>query len=329
MLINERSFSSAAYKYGFNGKEKDFEISGDGNTVSYETRILDSRLGRWFSMDPDKQFRISPFQAFLNNPILYSDVDGAWIPGVDENGNIILTPEKGDDYTSLIKFFGNKANARKYLPIVYHTLLGAQTAGLNKPIKLKPSVYSRAIKDAMDHPKKYKPLSEMKTVEEKENAPKNYNCHMGSLDAAAGKELYDKKRSDEDFKHSQDRRDEVLDECYEPGTPQNAIFGSSLVTMGFEHTAVFFGRSMDGTVYIFSKDDPYSAPTITPVIEKIRYNDPVNGKNKYGFGPVRGVNNNNSDESDTYNKTLDCHTGQTITNKNSTNTGYYNVKKND
>ncbi len=43
---------SSGYKYGFNGKEKDDEIKGNGNSQDYGKRIYDSRLGKFLSVDP-------------------------------------------------------------------------------------------------------------------------------------------------------------------------------------------------------------------------------------------------------------------------------------
>ncbi|QLH44307.1 MAG: hypothetical protein HWD58_00920 [Bacteroidota bacterium] len=40
------------YRFGFNGQEKDNEIKGTGNSLAFEARIYDNRLGRWLSLDP-------------------------------------------------------------------------------------------------------------------------------------------------------------------------------------------------------------------------------------------------------------------------------------
>ena len=76
-----RSFSSTAYRYGFNGKEKDNEVSGDGNEYDFGARIYDSRLGKWLSMDPKggKYMSWSPYCFGLNNPIRFVDVGGETI----------------------------------------------------------------------------------------------------------------------------------------------------------------------------------------------------------------------------------------------------------
>jgi RHS repeat-associated protein len=39
-------------RYGFNGKEVDSEINGNGNAYDFGARMYDSRLGRWWSVDP-------------------------------------------------------------------------------------------------------------------------------------------------------------------------------------------------------------------------------------------------------------------------------------
>lgn len=44
--------SSAGYRYGFQGQEKDDEVKGKGNSVNYTYRMHDPRLGRFFAIDP-------------------------------------------------------------------------------------------------------------------------------------------------------------------------------------------------------------------------------------------------------------------------------------
>ena len=77
--------------YGFNGKENDKEVKGDGNQVVYENRIYDTRLGKWFSIDPlqDKYAPFTPYHFVQNNPIFYKDIDGRteWV-------NIIINDER-------------------------------------------------------------------------------------------------------------------------------------------------------------------------------------------------------------------------------------------
>ncbi len=73
-----RSFSSQSYRYGFNGKEKDDEMKGGGNSQDYGLRIYDSRLGRFLSVDPlTKDYPwYTPYSFAGNKPIAFIDLDG-------------------------------------------------------------------------------------------------------------------------------------------------------------------------------------------------------------------------------------------------------------
>ncbi|MBK6485247.1 MAG: RHS repeat-associated core domain-containing protein [Chitinophagaceae bacterium] len=114
MVMPERSFSSENYRYGYNGKEKDNEIKGEGNSLDFGARNYDSRLGRWLSVDPKAADAPgwSPYRAFLCNPIRYTDPDGQW--EWDATGNLVA--QKGDNSYSMAKFLGtSQSNAMKLL----------------------------------------------------------------------------------------------------------------------------------------------------------------------------------------------------------------------
>jgi|GEM_PF-6169732 len=79
MLQPGRKFSSGSkYRYGFNGKENDSEVKGDGNQQDYGMRIYDGRLGRFLSVDPITSSYpwYTPYQFAGNKPIRYIDKDG-------------------------------------------------------------------------------------------------------------------------------------------------------------------------------------------------------------------------------------------------------------
>lgn len=73
-----RNYTSSNYRYGFNGKESDNEVKGIGNALDFGARILDPRLGRWMSIDPQgaKYPFSSPYSAFGNNPNVFIDPGG-------------------------------------------------------------------------------------------------------------------------------------------------------------------------------------------------------------------------------------------------------------
>lgn len=110
MVIEERSFSSAAYRFGFNGHEQDDEVSGSGNTLDFGARVYNPRIGTWHSIDPMwKQFPFSSAYVFgLNSPICLIDPDGRYIkPGNDASASKL----KG----VLIQVFGSEDVLNQFL----------------------------------------------------------------------------------------------------------------------------------------------------------------------------------------------------------------------
>ena len=74
-----RIYNLGGYRYGFNGKENDSEVKGDGNQQDYGMRVYDPRVGKFLSVDPltNKFPWYTPYQFSGNNPINYIDLDGA------------------------------------------------------------------------------------------------------------------------------------------------------------------------------------------------------------------------------------------------------------
>jgi RHS repeat-associated protein len=84
MQVEHRSWSSGdGYRFGFNGKESDNEVSGSGNSYDYGFRIYNPRLGKFLSVDPlFKSYPwYTPYQFAGNMPIAAIDLDGLeeWI----------------------------------------------------------------------------------------------------------------------------------------------------------------------------------------------------------------------------------------------------------
>ncbi len=67
-----------SYRYGFNGKENDNEVKGEGNQQDYGFRIYDPRLGRFLSVDPLSPSYpwYTPYQFAGNKPVNSIDLDG-------------------------------------------------------------------------------------------------------------------------------------------------------------------------------------------------------------------------------------------------------------
>jgi RHS repeat-associated protein len=99
--------------YGFNGKENDNEVKGEGNQQDYGMRIYDNRLGRFLSVDPiTKTYpMLTPYQFASNTPIYAIDFDGLEMmnPRAMEAGlNYIETK------TGMEAMKGNKAAQEAY-----------------------------------------------------------------------------------------------------------------------------------------------------------------------------------------------------------------------
>ncbi|MFK7115679.1 RHS repeat-associated core domain-containing protein [Flavobacterium oreochromis] len=81
-LVPNRHGSSKpnSYRYGFNGKEDDWQIKGEGNSYDFGARFYDSRIGRFLSLDPlqTKFANLSPYIYAANNPVSHIDQDGKY-----------------------------------------------------------------------------------------------------------------------------------------------------------------------------------------------------------------------------------------------------------
>ncbi len=87
MIEPGRKYSASdTYRYGFNGKENDNEVKGEGNQQDYGLRIYDPRLVRFLSVDPlaGKFPMLTPYQFASNTPIWAVDLDGAESLSYDE-----------------------------------------------------------------------------------------------------------------------------------------------------------------------------------------------------------------------------------------------------
>jgi RHS repeat-associated protein len=103
-----KRLGSQKNKFKYNGKELQDDL--DLNWYDYGARMYDASVGRWWVVDAmvEKYYAWSPFNYTVNNPIKYIDLDGRWIPGVDEDGNVSYTAEEGDSYQTFMEQYGLK-----------------------------------------------------------------------------------------------------------------------------------------------------------------------------------------------------------------------------
>ena len=97
MTMPGRKFTQAntKYRYGFNGKENDNEVKGEGNQQDYGMRIYDPRLGRFLSTDPlAKSYpMLTPYQFASNSPIAGVDLDGLEFLPINSSMYRMMTTE--------------------------------------------------------------------------------------------------------------------------------------------------------------------------------------------------------------------------------------------
>jgi RHS repeat-associated protein len=79
MGMMDRKYALKGYRYGFNGKENDNEVKGEGNEQDYGMRVYDPRVGRFLSVDPlTREYPWNSTYAFAENDVVRSvDLDGA------------------------------------------------------------------------------------------------------------------------------------------------------------------------------------------------------------------------------------------------------------
>ncbi len=80
------------YRFGFNGQEKDNQISGKGNSNTAEFWQYDTRLGRRWNLDPIDQVSLSNYVVFQNCPVSKNDPNGDVVryAGIKEFFNVTI-----------------------------------------------------------------------------------------------------------------------------------------------------------------------------------------------------------------------------------------------
>ncbi len=130
MLMPDRftNEEDAKPRFGFNGMEREDEIAGLRNIYSTANRNYDSRIARWFSIDPEKEIfpHQSVYSSNRSNPIMFIDPDGDhYTPVVDHGAKTITIravfaslnttdPEK-NAIDRAINILNNHSNKFKYV----------------------------------------------------------------------------------------------------------------------------------------------------------------------------------------------------------------------
>ncbi len=179
-----RKYSAeSGYRYGFNGKEEDDEVKGNGNEIAFEHRIYDPRIGRWSSVDAyaDKYPNVSTYSYCINSPLQFKDANGHWL--VDRNGNIIYT--MGDPYyvikddivykVKVYYFYTNDGKAVEAL--LYSEKTPVTNIEWRVPLKEGGKISPNNIKRNIDNDK---------VVPIEDGDPEKSDCHGNSLNFLNG-----------------------------------------------------------------------------------------------------------------------------------------------
>ncbi len=128
MLQINRSYTagSTKYRYGFNGKEMDSSINGNGVDYDYGARIYDARVAKFLSVDPLFQSYpwYTPYQFSGNMPIAAIDLDG-----LEQRVVVYYKSNQGNPYKVIIYKMTNKDNEAIDLQI--QAVVNQHRAGTN------------------------------------------------------------------------------------------------------------------------------------------------------------------------------------------------------
>jgi len=99
------------YRFGFNGQEKDDEITGSvGVIYAADFWYYDARIARRWNIDPVIKFHESPYAVFSNNPIWFIDPSGADTSKFTGSKNLLIFIQDRKaqiDYAKMVKESGN------------------------------------------------------------------------------------------------------------------------------------------------------------------------------------------------------------------------------
>lgn len=96
---------------GYQGSERDDEVSGGGNSYTTFFRGLNPRLGRWLSIDPKYKHNESPYADMGNNPIYFIDPLGDDI--IDGRGKNAKKVEVTRDANGKLKYKFDESYSEK------------------------------------------------------------------------------------------------------------------------------------------------------------------------------------------------------------------------
>ena len=125
-----------AYRFGYQGSEKDFEITNvTGTHVTTYFREIDTRLGRMWSNDPAFQPWQSPYSSMDNNPIMYNDILGDSTKYFNDKGDLLLTSHDKLENAIVMISEGNLEAFQEKLTMAQQSQISADDDKLGKSLR--------------------------------------------------------------------------------------------------------------------------------------------------------------------------------------------------
>ncbi len=98
------------YRYFFNGQEGDNEVFRDVANFGFEVRQYDSRLGRWWSVDPkwSEYPGVSPYAFCGGNPIIFTHYGVVLLKNPDGNTISWIIEKRGKNAVEISPFLSSQ-----------------------------------------------------------------------------------------------------------------------------------------------------------------------------------------------------------------------------
>jgi hypothetical protein len=208
------------------------------------------------------------------NPVMLVDQDGRWYISIHERtGTVRFVREKGDNYKSLIRFFGSEKIAQSYISAKqWKSIQANKDKAINRlPILManKNSTVNKAVNVALNNPDYFDPTDPVEREKRNISFPRvikglkkyeNYNCYEFAINVVNGTTIdYKNVMTSETFMQN-------LNANYSEVSVGDAKFGKTLMTTNYsgdtpQHVAVFGGTDKNGNIYIIEKPNAHAAPT--------------------------------------------------------------------